>query len=290
MRVTDSARAASAGQLFFIAFVANLGMTLLFYVVNWVVPRAFDGPWPLIQEVLWIGVSGIVVVSLFQLSQALDDKGFPIVVAVGWVFSILVDLLATLAMRGLRGGESLIPSAVSTLLFDVSSLVTLLARAALFVFVVRLTMETRAWVMPVLGVSFLLTLGRTALSFAMSHNLGGRELVTSPAYGFVSLGTGFFNSIAILAAAWAVRETVRAAPGSSGVPVTAQAGLVPSAPEPISPAADFLIGGILLAVGIGVTVVTMSAASSGGRYVVATGAIGVGIGRIIRGVIRSSKS
>jgi hypothetical protein len=68
MRVTDSARAASAGQLFFIAFVANLGMTLLFYVVNWVVPRAFDGPWPLIQEVLWIGVSGIVMKNIRQCS------------------------------------------------------------------------------------------------------------------------------------------------------------------------------------------------------------------------------
>jgi hypothetical protein len=290
MRVTDSTRAASAGQLFFIAFAANLGLTVLFYLVNWIVPGAYEGPWPLIQEVLWLGVGGMVVVSLFQLSQALDDRAFPVLVAVGWIFSTLVDLVGTLAMHSMRGGDSFLPAAVSTLLFDVSSLITLLARAALFVFIARLTMDTRAWVMPVLGVSFLLMLARTALSFALSHDLGGRDLLMHPAYRFASLGMGLFNSIAILAAAWAVRETLQSAPGASGVPFTAQAGLVPSAPEPISPAADFLIGGILLAVGIGVTVVTMSAASGGGRYVVATGAIGVGIGRIIRGVIRSAKS
>lgn len=37
-----------------------------------------------------------------------------------------------------------------------------------------------------------------------------------------------------------------------------------------------------MAVGLGVTVVSMEAASNGGRYVVATGAIGVGVGRLIR--------
>jgi hypothetical protein len=42
-------------------------------------------------------------------------------------------------------------------------------------------------------------------------------------------------------------------------------------------------------VGIGVTVVSMEAASNGGRYVVATGAIGVGLGRIIRGFIRAGR-
>lgn len=292
MRITDSNRAVSAGQLIFLAFVVNLGLTLLFYLVSWLVPGSYEGAWPLIQEVLWLGVSGLLVFGLFQVSQALDERALPVLAAVGWIVMTLIDLLATLGMQGLRGGaEPLLPSWASTVLFDASSLITLAARAVLFVFFARLTMETRAWVMPVLGLSFLLTLSRTVLSFAMSHDLGGRELLMHPAYRYFSFGMGLFNSVAILVAAWGVREALRSGPpGVSTVPITAQAGLVPSAPEPISPAADFLIGGILLAVGIGVTVVSMSAASSGGRYVVATGAIGVGIGRIIRGFIRMAKS
>ncbi len=70
----------------------------------------------------------------------------------------------------------------------------------------------------------------------------------------------------------------------------AQAGLRPATEVPVSPLADFLVGGLLLAVGLGVTVVSMEAASNGGRYVVATGAIGVGVGRLIRGLIRLGRA
>lgn len=60
--------------------------------------------------------------------------------------------------------------------------------------------------------------------------------------------------------------------------------------EATSPISDFLVGGILLAVGIGVTVASLAAASDGGRYVVATGAIGVGLVRIICGFVRLGRS
>jgi hypothetical protein len=67
---------------------------------------------------------------------------------------------------------------------------------------------------------------------------------------------------------------------------------VPIEETPVSPAADFGIGAALLLGGLVVSVASYSFASSGsggGRYVVATGLIGVGLGRLIRGIIRASK-
>jgi hypothetical protein len=53
---------------------------------------------------------------------------------------------------------------------------------------------------------------------------------------------------------------------------------------------DFLVGGIFLLVGLGVTAMSFSAsASTGGRYIVATGAIAVGVVRLVRGLVRLGK-
>jgi len=61
-----------------------------------------------------------------------------------------------------------------------------------------------------------------------------------------------------------------------------------NAPAP-SATRDFVVGGIWLAGGVLVTLGSFAAASSGGggRYVITTGAIAYGIGRLIRGLARS---
>jgi hypothetical protein len=100
------------------------------------------------------------------------------------------------------------------------------------------------------------------------------------------MAVSLFNVVAMLVVMLAVKAAVS---GASVVPAGAAAGLVPSPEVPESPAADFVVGGILLLVGVGVTVVSLAAASNGGRYLVATGAIGVGLGRLIRGFIRLAK-
>ncbi len=64
------------------------------------------------------------------------------------------------------------------------------------------------------------------------------------------------------------------------------------APEPASAPdgkTDILVGGLLLGGGLLVTLASYSSASGGGRYVVTTGAIAVGIVRLVRGLTRVSR-
>jgi hypothetical protein len=148
-------------------------------------------------------------------------------------------------------------------------------------------MQTRAWVLPLLALAWLFSAVRFITSIAVAHTEHGYELYSNPVWRYGTVAASFFGAIAVLVAAVAVHQVVS---GVTATPATAQAGLVPPpVVEAPNPTADFLVGGILLVVGIGVTVVSMQAASNGGRYVVATGAIGVGLGRIIRGFVRLAK-
>lgn len=278
MRVTDSARASSAATLLVAGFAANLGLTFLSWVINLVLSPSFDGPWRTIEELLWTGSSVVLVIGLLQLAGALEDRTLPLVTAVAWIAMTLVDL-AGLVLQHTAGD-------LGRYAWDLSALLSLGARGLLWVLAARLAMATRAWVVPLLGVVAILSLGRTALSVATSHQLVSTELYRSPFYGPVSMAVSLFNVVAMLVVMLAVKAAVS---GASVVPAGAAAGLVPSPEVPESPAADFVVGGILLLVGVGVTVVSLAAASNGGRYLVATGAIGVGLGRLIRGFIRLAK-
>lgn len=289
LRISDQARATTATRLLIAAFFANLGLVCLSYVVNWLLPNSWEGPWPLVEELLWLGFSGVLVVALMMLASALlEGKTLPVVAAVVWIFSSLFDLGSTLLVQVQRGNTSLgLPASVQTLFFDLEMLVTLGARALLFIFFIRLTMQTRAWVLPLLALAWLFSAVRFITSIAVAHTEHGYELYSNPVWRYGTVAASFFGAIAVLVAAVAVHQVVS---GVTATPATAQAGLVPPpVVEAPNPTADFLVGGILLVVGIGVTVVSMQAASNGGRYVVATGAIGVGLGRIIRGFVRLAK-
>jgi len=57
-------------------------------------------------------------------------------------------------------------------------------------------------------------------------------------------------------------------------------------PAKASPQRDMLVGGLWLAGGLIVTLVSYSSASGGGRYVITTGAIAYGLVRVVRGMMK----
>lgn len=284
MNLTDSQRASSASLLVVAGLAANVVLTLLFYAVSWVVPGSYEGAWPILSELLWLGAVAVLALGLFQLSAAVDQKALLQLAAVVLIVNALVDTADTLVFPRLEGTlGSLIP-----LFRDFSMLLFLVARGLLIGALVQLTMKTHAWVLPLLGTVALLTVMRTALSVASIHQLVSVELYRSPAYRIATPAMSLFNAVALLIAGLAAKGAVAGGPDTPAL--VAAAGLRPAQEVPVSPVADFVVGGILLAVGLGVTMATMAAASDGGRYVVATGAIGVGVGRLIRGFIRLGRA
>jgi hypothetical protein len=281
MNVTDTQRAASASTLMVAGLAANVGFYLLSMLVNAVVPGAYDSPWQHVETIAWLGLDVLLAVALFQLAAAVEQGGLLRLAAVVLLFSIVIDL----PLYFLRGEGSF---QLSQLLSVLSLLFLLFIRGALSAAFVQLTKNTHPWVLPLLGVVVVLTVVRVGLSAALSFGAVSTDLFVSPLYRYGMPFISLVNAGGTLVAGFAVRSAVSGARQTQSVLATA--GLVPQPPEPLNPMADFLVGGILLAVGIGVTAISFSSASGGGKYVVATGAIGVGIGRIIRGVIRMAKA
>lgn len=285
MRFSDASRAASAGQLLFVGFAVNLGMTVAMYAFNWLVPLSFDSPVRIVEELGWLAVGLLITVALFQLANVWEEGRSLVMSAAGlWALSVVFDVLSMASMHFLSSGS--MPASLSQLINDVDMLISMVGRALLFLALVQLTKERAPWVLPVLGTSLILSLARSGLMFAIGHDLGGRELLHNGVYRLLMPMFSFFNGFAVLAAAWVARDVLR----QVVVPQTMPGQIpVPPAVQPVSPASDFIAGGLLLAVGVGVTAVSLAASSNGGRYIVATGAIGVGIGRLIRGFIRLAK-
>jgi hypothetical protein len=284
MNVTDSQKASSGAVLMLGALGANLVLTLLSFTVGWLLSNSSEGPFRIIEELLWLGAVGVLVAGLFQLSQAVDEPTLLHAAIAALILNSLVDTVMTLLGRQLEEQLGL----VGLLANDGSMAFALISRFLLLVALARLSMKTHAWVVPLLGTVALFTLMRTAFSVAAIHRVINIELYSSPAYRVGMPLVSLFNAVAFIVAALAVKSAVAGGPNTQRL--VADAGLRPSAPTPMAPGADFLVGGILLAVGIGVTTVSMASASNGGRYVVATGAIAVGIGRIIRGFIRLGRA
>lgn len=283
MNATDSQKASTGTALVLAGLVANLGLTVLSYAVSYLVPHSYDGLYPIIEDLLWLGAVGVLAAGLFQLSWATHQLTLLQVTAAALVVNALVDSASTV----LRLKFETVVNAFGPLLYDGTATFSLVARCLLLWCLVRLSMKTHAWVLPLLATVGLLTVMRTALSLAMMHNLID-GLYSSPVFRFGTLLLSLFNAGALVVGALAVKASMSATPDTPGL--VAAAGLRPSPAAPEAPIADFLVGGILLAVGVGVTVVSLAASSNGGRYVVATGAITVGIVRIIRGFVRMARA
>ncbi len=279
MNVTDSQRASSASTLVLGGLAANLGLTLLSFVVGKLVPGSSEGAWPMIEELLWLGAMVTAATGLFQLSALVEDGLALRTAAAALLVQAVFELAFTLAKDKIGG----------PIAYDVSMLISLATRGVLIFALVQATLKTHAWVLPVLGTVAALSLMRTGLSIAIQHQLIGYEVYRYPGVSIAMPLVSLFNAGGFVVAAFALKGAVSSSPNNTPA-LMAAAGLRPAEPEPVAPGADFLVGGILLAVGVGVTVISLTAASNGGRYVVATGAIGVGLGRIIRGFIRLAKS
>lgn len=262
------------------SFGANIALQVLTMAIDSMVTPRFDGPWFLVQQLLWLASSVVTVVGLVLLASAVEERVLPQTTAVVWILMSLLDLVDLATMRLGEGGSG-------GWLNDLYLLISLVGRVLVLVLLARITMETRAWMVPLLATVGVLSVARMALSVAAMHQLVGRELLLSPLYGPVNIAVSLFKSGAVFLAAMVARSVLS---GAQAVPAREEAGRMgPVQTEPMNPTADFLVGGILLAVGVGVTVVSLSVASDGGRYVVATGAIAVGLGRLIRGFIRFGK-
>ncbi|MFO0596682.1 MAG: hypothetical protein U0228_15300 [Myxococcaceae bacterium] len=287
---TDVQRAREASTFMVGVFAAQLAMTVLSRIIAWLVPSSWDGPWPIAEELLWLALSVATIVAVLRLGGALVDRSLALITAGVWVVMAIFDVAGAFIFH-LERTASFIPGVVSKLVTDLQFLVTLGARALLFVLFSKLTMQTRAWVMPLLGVAWLLSAARFAMVIAITHGLAGPDLYRDPLWRYGGLFSAFFGTVVTLAAAWAVRAVAfESTSGAQAVPPREVGNHAPPLDETASPTGDFVFGAILLLVGIGVTMVSMSAASNGGRYLVATGAIGTGIGRLIRGFIRLSRS
>lgn len=288
----DSGRTVGSGANVLVAALgAQAVMALLSpLLVSVLVSSLGVEAWVMGNLLLWLVLDGVLLVGLLQLAAQLPEASAGLVRVTG--FTVLAgmgfDLLLTLVDRSAGLGSVEVSGVrAMTLLYDVNLLLSLAARGLLLLCFVRLAGAHHPWVVPVVAVVALLTVANSALSLASMHDVLSRETRISGLFSLGRQGVGAFNAFAVLACGFALRAAVRAGPSVEAV--KAAAGLQPAPAVPIHPAADFLVGGILLAVGVGVTMVSYSSASGGGRYVIATGAIGVGLVRVVRGLVRLGK-
>ncbi|MDP3501395.1 MAG: hypothetical protein Q8S33_13700 [Myxococcales bacterium] len=232
------------------------------------------------EQLLWLGLSVVLAVGVILIATAVDRPALAwtlvAVVAIGSMFDLSFTLLRLFAKDSFH---------LWSLLSWPSMLLGLAERVVFLVFLVTLCGPAKPWALFVALVagagSALRTL--TSVLFTLQVIEFGQVMSWYPYFtatlGLVGLGS-------VLALVIGARSTIAQSTSSVGSPVAATA-----VEPPASPAADFGIGGVLLALGVGVSVASYAAASSGagGRYVVATGFIGVGLGRLIRGLIRLSK-
>ena len=210
--------------------------------------------------------------------------------ALAWLACVL-ELLTSVASELLQHATKLLGFGYQLVgaLSGGLTLLGLVERALVLWLLVSLLRGKHSWG-PMLAVGlFGIGLARSALPFAISLGAMQMEFYSSPLYRVALIGMTVLSSGGSLVLTWFARKTTLE--GDEAAVSPREAGLATPVPNaPASPAADFAIGAVLLVIGIGVTAVSMSAASGGGRYIVATGAIGVGLGRLIRGFIRLAKN
>lgn len=234
-------------------------------------------------ELLWLASAVVLAVGVIFIGTAIDRPGLAWalvgLIAVSSLLSLGFTLVRTFAPDSYR---------FWSLISVPSNLVGLAERIVFVVLFVQLCGPKHPWALMVGLVAGGLGVMRTLVSMALPmiiSQLGGEGFRTW--YPWVLGVMGLLTTGATLVLVLAARAQIASSTSEAATPRA-------EAPEtPASPAADFGIGAVLLVVGIGVSVASYAVASSGsggGRYLIATGFIGVGIGRLIRGLIRLSKA
>ncbi len=127
-------RASSASTLVLGGLAANLGLTLLSLVISKLVPGSYEGPWPMIEGLLWLGAAGTLAVGLFQLSSVVTHGLMLQAAAVTLLVQAVLDLVATLAREELGG----------LVMYDAMLVFFLVTRGLLIVGLVQATLKTHA--------------------------------------------------------------------------------------------------------------------------------------------------
>ncbi|PZR06690.1 MAG: hypothetical protein DI536_29695 [Archangium gephyra] len=238
------------------------------------------GAQTLALPVTWLVASGLVTVGLVQL--ALTEASAELLWAAAALVAINASFdFATLAL--LRTDDvRLVSSPLMSLVSNVGLFSSLLERAAVAWVLFRLANHRSAWALLFAVATFGAVLVRTAYGAALAWGLISTDWVSATVMSSTSLvSAGSALALALWARSNARELTV------PGVPPREQGLHAPTAAaDRVNPASDFLVGGGMLLIGVVMTTVTVSSASNGGRYIVATGAMTVGVARLIRGVLR----
>ncbi len=268
----------SGRQLLVAAAGGRLGLLLL----NTVLSRLFS--WQALTGLEWVFMAvdaGIIALIVLALAQLRGELRHPEVAWIAAGLAILVWLIdlgfrLALLVPPVSGEPAFTP--VMRAASAVAQVVIAAADGLLLWVLVSLGAERRAWVRPLAAVAGLAVAVRTLLWVAVTAQLVPEDLSFSAYRHWISMGGIYL----VRGAMFALSLGTLGAPG--GAVATGQEGGV-------SAGRDLVIGGALLALGLGGTLLSYSLVSgSGGKYVVATGAIAVGLGRIIRGLIRLSRS
>jgi hypothetical protein len=236
--------------------------------------------WRLANTVAWTATDLALMTSLFVLAGGLarEDAGIVKATALAFLVSIGFDLVMLVLERGAAGAPAML------LVTDANILAVLIIRALMLVMFARLAGPSRPWVLPVVGLLGVLTIARTGYLFASVHQLLPVDVAVRSSTRLVFSGLTFVTTVGVLACGFGLRGALTVQPSVQAV--VAASGLRPPDAAPVNAGTDFLVGAVLLALGLGVTFISYSAASGGSRYLVATGAIGSGIGMLLRGVWR----
>ncbi|MBL8922591.1 MAG: hypothetical protein JNJ54_27315 [Myxococcaceae bacterium] len=286
MRITNQS-AALRGATLVVAWASIAAVlwglnSVVFRLLGDARPESVEG----LMTLLWLGLSVLLGVGVIMIGTASDRPGFAWALVALIAVSELFSLGFTLS-RIFAAGEFRWWSALSV----PSSVVGLAERVVFLWFFVSLCGPRRPWALIVALIGGSLVVVRSLFFLALPF-VGGTGFLGSPLYPWVLGAVGLLTMGTTLAVTLGARGAIAdgsvLADGSAAPAVVA----APVEGERASPGADFAIGSVLLAVGIGVTVMSYAAASSsgGGRYLIATGFIGVGVGRLIRGLMRASKS
>jgi hypothetical protein len=232
----------------------------------------------------WLVIAIVLCFALAQIALGTDPG------ALAWI-ALALEIVTTALSEFAQHGVKQLGLSYSVMAFiNVPLMLASLAERALLLWlIVALLGKKHTWgIMVAVGVMGI-SLMRTALPWAISFGAANVEIFSSPFYRFGLMAASMLTGGATLVMLWFARLTVLE--GGNAEISAREAGLAPSpVQQKTSAGADFAIGAVVLLIGIGVTAVSMSSASGGGRYVVATGAIGVGIARIIRGFIKVARS
>lgn len=234
-------------------------------------------------QLLWLGLAVVLAVGVIFIGTAIDRPGLAWALVGLTAVSTLLSLGFTLARMAAPDSYRL-----WSFLSVPSNLVALAEHVVFFVFFVQLCGPKHPWALMVGliggGITVLRSFIAMSLPVIMSM-VGGTDFLTW--YPWVLTGLSLVSTVATLALVLAARAQIANSTSETAAP------RAEPTEAPVSPAADFGIGAVMLVVGIGVSVASYTVASSGsggGRYLIATGFIGVGIGRLIRGLIRLSKA